>query len=81
MQKDKAEQDFAIVNECAEKIRSLAGVYNLRTGLQSRCFRLGISSTPPCLPGAAFRHDLVHKSRTFAASAIADSYHACAGQG
>ena len=35
MQDEKAEQDFAIVSDCAEKIRSLAGVYNLRTGLQS----------------------------------------------
>lgn len=36
MQNDKAEQDFSIVSDCAEKIRSLAGVYNLRTGLQSK---------------------------------------------
>lgn len=35
MHNEKAEQDFAIISESAEKIRSLAGVYNLRTGLQS----------------------------------------------
>lgn len=32
---EKAEQDFATIYQCVEKIRSLAGVYNLRTGLQS----------------------------------------------
>lgn len=45
MQNEKAEQDFAIVNECAEKIRSLAGVYNLRTGLQSKSACLQLRST------------------------------------
>ena len=35
LQNAQAERDFAVVNSCTEKARSLAGVYNLRTNLQS----------------------------------------------
>jgi len=35
LQNAKAERDFALVNSCTEVARSLAGAYNLRTGLQT----------------------------------------------